>query len=80
MYYSLPGKEAAPPIRAALKWVDLSLAEEQAAADAKRLKQVLKIDPPSYAESSAANESPFPLHRKLLPQPDGRGLGAPSEG
>ena len=46
VYYSLPGKEAPPPIRAALAWVDLSLADdEQTAADAKRLKQVLKIDP-----------------------------------
>jgi len=44
VYYSLPGKEAPPPIRAALEWVDSSLAEsDQAAADAKRLKQVLKI-------------------------------------
>jgi DNA-binding transcriptional ArsR family regulator len=46
VYYSLPGKEAAPPIRAALAWVDSSLAEsDQATADAKRLKQVLKINP-----------------------------------
>ena len=46
VYYSLPGKEAPPPIRAALEWVDSSLAEsDQAAADAKRLKQVLKINP-----------------------------------
>ena len=46
VYYSLPGKEASASIRAALAWVDLSLADnEQAAADSKRLKQVLKIDP-----------------------------------
>ncbi len=46
VYYSLPGKEAPPPVRAALAWVDLSLADSaQAAADVKRLKQVLKLDP-----------------------------------
>lgn len=46
VYYSLPGKEAAPHVRSALAWVDSSLAEsDQAAADAKRLKQVLKINP-----------------------------------
>lgn len=45
-YYSLPGKEAAPPIKAALGWVELSLRESaQAILDAKQLKQVLKIDP-----------------------------------
>jgi DNA-binding transcriptional ArsR family regulator len=40
VYYSLPGKEAPPSIRAALGWVESSLA-----ADAGRVKQVLKIDP-----------------------------------
>jgi len=46
VYYSRPGKEVTPPIRAALDWVDLSVADsEQAAADAKRLKEVLRIDP-----------------------------------
>ena len=46
VYYSLPEKEAPASIRSALDWVDLSLAKsEQAAADAKRLKQVLKINP-----------------------------------
>jgi len=46
VYYSRPGKEASASIRAALDWVDMSLAEdEQTATDAKRLKQVLKIEP-----------------------------------
>lgn len=46
VYYSLPGKDAAAPVRAALEWVKSSLAEDQqTAADAKRLKQLLKIDP-----------------------------------
>jgi len=46
VYYSLPGKKAPPSIRAALKWVDSSLADnEQAAADGRRLKQILKINP-----------------------------------
>jgi len=46
VHYSLPGKEAPPSIRAALDWVSLSLADDaQAAADAKRLKQILKVNP-----------------------------------
>jgi ArsR family transcriptional regulator, arsenate/arsenite/antimonite-responsive transcriptional repressor len=46
VYYSLPGKGAPPPVRAALDWVNSSLADhEQTAADGKRLKQVLKINP-----------------------------------
>ena len=46
VYYSLPGNEATPPVRAALDWVNLSLAQDaQRAADAKQLKQVLKINP-----------------------------------
>ncbi len=46
VYYSLPGKEAPAAVRAGLEWVKASLAEdEQAAADAKRLKQLLKVDP-----------------------------------
>jgi len=45
-YYSLPGKEAPPSIKAALDWVELSLRDsEQAVLDAKELTQVLKIDP-----------------------------------
>jgi len=46
VFYSLPGKEAPAPVRAALEWVSQSLAPDaQAAADARRLKQLLKIDP-----------------------------------
>ncbi len=46
VHYSLPGKGAPRSVCAALEWVELSLGEsEQAAADAKRLKQVLKVDP-----------------------------------
>ncbi len=46
VYYSLPGKEAPAPVRAALEWVKSSLVDdEQTAEDAKRLKQLLKIDP-----------------------------------
>jgi ArsR family transcriptional regulator, arsenate/arsenite/antimonite-responsive transcriptional repressor len=46
VYYSLPGKEAPSSIRAALNWVDQSLADdERTAGDAKQLKQVLKINP-----------------------------------
>lgn len=46
VYYSLPGKDAPPPVCAALAWVTQSLAgDEQTAADGRRLQQVLKIDP-----------------------------------
>jgi ArsR family transcriptional regulator, arsenate/arsenite/antimonite-responsive transcriptional repressor len=45
-YYSRAGKEAPAAVRAALHWVDLALGEDdQAAADGKRLKEVLKMDP-----------------------------------
>ncbi len=46
VYYSLPGKEAPPAVRTALTWVSRSLEDDpQTAADAKRLKQVLELDP-----------------------------------
>jgi DNA-binding transcriptional ArsR family regulator len=46
VYYSRPGNEAPPTVRAALAWVVASLADDQqVAADAKRLKQVLRINP-----------------------------------
>jgi ArsR family transcriptional regulator, arsenate/arsenite/antimonite-responsive transcriptional repressor len=46
VYYSLPGKNVPPAVRSALDWVDSSLADhKQTATDAKRLKQVLKINP-----------------------------------
>ena len=45
VYYSRAGKEAAAAVRAALEWVDLAVAEsEQAAADARRLGEVLKME------------------------------------
>ena len=46
VYYSLPGKEAPVAVRKALDWVCDSLAEnDRIAADAKQLKQLLKLDP-----------------------------------
>ncbi|HRT08546.1 MAG TPA: metalloregulator ArsR/SmtB family transcription factor [Candidatus Paceibacterota bacterium] len=46
VYYSLPGREAPAAVRAALQWVKRSLgADAQARADARRLKQVLRMDP-----------------------------------
>lgn len=45
VHYSLPGREAPAAVRAALQWVERSLAADaQALADAKRLKQVLRRD------------------------------------
>jgi ArsR family transcriptional regulator, arsenate/arsenite/antimonite-responsive transcriptional repressor len=46
VHFSRPGKEAPFPVRAALAWLDSSLAgDEQIAADAQRLKEVLKLNP-----------------------------------
>ena len=46
VYYRLPDKSAPVAVREALDWVLKSLARtDQAAADAKRLKQILKTDP-----------------------------------
>lgn len=46
VHYSLAGREASPVVRAALAWVTQSLAEDpQTAADARRLQQVLRLDP-----------------------------------
>jgi ArsR family transcriptional regulator len=46
IYYSLPGKEAPAAAREAARWAARALADDgQIAADAKRLKQVLTLDP-----------------------------------
>jgi ArsR family transcriptional regulator, arsenate/arsenite/antimonite-responsive transcriptional repressor len=45
VYYRLPGKSAPVAVREALDWVKKSLAQTaEAAADAKKLKRVLKTD------------------------------------
>jgi ArsR family transcriptional regulator len=45
VYYRLPDNSAPVAVREALDWVKKSLGRsEQAVADAKRLKQVLKMD------------------------------------
>jgi DNA-binding transcriptional ArsR family regulator len=46
IYYSLPGAAASVAVRQAIEWIAKSLAQnEQVAEDAKRLRQVLKMDP-----------------------------------
>ena len=46
IYYSLPGTEAPAPAREAIRWVTRALADDQRiAADARRLKQVMALDP-----------------------------------
>jgi DNA-binding transcriptional ArsR family regulator len=46
VYYSLPGTDAPAPVRTALEWVTSSLADDpQTAADGRRLKQLLRMDP-----------------------------------
>jgi ArsR family transcriptional regulator, arsenate/arsenite/antimonite-responsive transcriptional repressor len=45
VYYRLPGADAPVAVREALDWVEKSLADTpEAAADQKKLKQLLKID------------------------------------
>ena len=56
VYYSLPGKEAPASIRGALDWVDSSLAaDDQTAADAARLQQILKINPTELCRRQCRN-------------------------
>ena len=46
MYYRQAGRDAPVPARAALRWVQQTLAEDpQTRRDAKRLEAILKIDP-----------------------------------
>jgi DNA-binding transcriptional ArsR family regulator len=46
MYYQLPGQNAPAAVRAALDWIEKSLAgDPQILADRKRLKTILKQDP-----------------------------------
>jgi DNA-binding transcriptional ArsR family regulator len=46
IYYSLPGKDAPAAAREAIRWVAKALAgDRRIAEDAKRLKQVLALDP-----------------------------------
>jgi DNA-binding transcriptional ArsR family regulator len=46
MYYRQAGRDAPAPARAALRWVQQTLAEDpQTRRDAKRLEAILKIDP-----------------------------------
>lgn len=46
VYYSLPGRRAPAPVRTALVWVAKALEDDaQTVADAKRLEQVLALDP-----------------------------------
>lgn len=46
VHYSLPGKDAPVAVRKAIEWVGDALAgNEQVVADARRLKELLKLDP-----------------------------------
>ena len=46
MYYRQAGRDAPAPARAALRWVQQTLAEDQQTRqDAKRLEAILNIDP-----------------------------------
>lgn len=46
VYYRLPGRPAVGPVRAALAWVDKSVANDpRIVADARQIRQILKTDP-----------------------------------
>ncbi|MBL9136013.1 MAG: winged helix-turn-helix transcriptional regulator [Verrucomicrobiales bacterium] len=46
IYYSLPGNQAPPAVRSALKWVFQSAGElPRIAEDAREMKRILKLDP-----------------------------------
>ena len=45
IYYRLPGRDAPPPVRQAIRWLGKSLKNDrQIIKDARRLEQVRKID------------------------------------
>jgi ArsR family transcriptional regulator len=46
VYYALPGRDASPEVRRALKWIEESLAADPCVeADSQKLNRVLKCDP-----------------------------------
>ncbi len=52
IYYALPDRKAPAAVRAALRWVEQSLAEDEAAQnDLKRLAAILKIDPSALCQN-----------------------------
>ena len=54
-YYRLAGPNASPVVRQAIEWVRKSLADDpQVIGDAKRLEQILKLDPQKLCESQCA--------------------------
>jgi DNA-binding transcriptional ArsR family regulator len=55
IYYKLPGKETPVAAREAIRWVQQSLEDNpRTAEDAKRLKQVLKMDPAELCRRQCA--------------------------
>lgn len=56
IYYQLPGKGAALPVREAIRWVIHALADEpRFAEDAARLKAILKMDPTELCKRQCQN-------------------------
>lgn len=56
MFYRLPGEaEAAPPVRAALRWLQDCLAGDcSALADAARLDEIVRMDPEELCRKQCA--------------------------
>jgi DNA-binding transcriptional ArsR family regulator len=56
IYYRLPGAEAPVAVRAALAWVEKSLAENpRITEDAKQLRQLIKLDPSEICRRQCRN-------------------------
>jgi DNA-binding transcriptional ArsR family regulator len=52
MYYRLPGRDAAKPVREAITWVRRSLAESpQAVQDKRKLEKILAMNPEELCKS-----------------------------
>jgi DNA-binding transcriptional ArsR family regulator len=64
-YYRLAGSDASPAVREAIGWVRKSLADDvQVIADAKRLEQILKIDPQQLCENRCSPSLSCDLSRQ----------------
>ena len=82
MYYSLPGK-GAPDGGARSGGLGAAVAggSERIAEDAAAVEEGAGDgSDASYASGNAETEGAVPLHRELVPEPDGRGLGAGAQG
>lgn len=56
MYYRLPGRTAAKPVKEALAWVQRNLADSaQIAQDKKQLRKILRVDREKLCKKQSTN-------------------------